>query len=94
MQEACPLKVRDYLAAGLPVILPYSDTAFLGRRSPDWVLEIPNCPGGVVEAKDAILDFVGKLQGLRISMAEVAPYVGCEFWEAKRVGFLEEIAKR
>lgn len=29
MYEACPLKVREYLAGGFPVILGYKDTSFL-----------------------------------------------------------------
>ena len=32
MVEACPLKVRDYLRVGLPVIASYTDTAF----SEEW----------------------------------------------------------
>ncbi|MFP6875022.1 MAG: hypothetical protein VCA55_16105 [Verrucomicrobiales bacterium] len=91
MEEACPLKVRDYLSAGLPVILPYRDTAFLGRDAPDWVLEVPNSKGGLLVAKDTILDFVNRMNGQRIPLEEVAPYVGSDYWEARRMAFLEGI---
>ena len=91
MEEACPLKVRDYLSAGLPVILPYVDTAFLGRDTPDWVLEVPNSPGGLLVAKDEILDFVNRMRGQRISLEEVAPFVGSDYWEARRMAFLEGV---
>jgi glycosyltransferase involved in cell wall biosynthesis len=91
MEEACPLKVRDYLAAGLPVILPYEDTAFLGRDTPDWVLKVPNNPGGILVAKDKIMDFVNTMTGRRISLEEVSPYVGSEYWEGKRMAFLQEL---
>ncbi len=91
MEEACPLKVRDYLSAGLPVILPYKDTAFMGRDTPDWVLEVPNRSGGLLVAKDEILGFVNTMRGRRISLEEIEPYVGSDYWEAKRMVFLEEI---
>ena len=42
MNEACAIKVREYLAAGLPVIIPYKDTAFVDNNLPEWVLELPN----------------------------------------------------
>ncbi|EGY25810.1 hypothetical protein DA2_2020 [Desulfovibrio sp. A2] len=41
MNEACPLKTREYIATGFPVILPYIDTVFINKK-PDWILEIPN----------------------------------------------------
>ena len=91
MEEACPLKVRDYLSAGLPVILPYQDTAFVGRDTPNWVLQVPNRSGGILVAKDEIIDFVETMRGRRISLEEVAPYVGSDYWEAKRMDFLKEL---
>jgi hypothetical protein len=91
MEEACPLKVRDYLSSGLPVILPYLDTAFLHKDMPDWVLQVPNAAGGLLLAKDEILDFVNRMTGRRISLEEVAPYVGSDYWEARRMAFLEEV---
>lgn len=41
INEACPLKVREYLAAGFPVINAYRDTAFMNFKH-ECLLEIPN----------------------------------------------------
>ena len=91
MDEACPLKVRDYLSAGLPVVLPYLDTAFLGRDIPEWVHFVPNAAGGILTAKDSIIEFVKKMKGRRIPLKEVAPYVGSDYWELKRIDFLQDV---
>ena len=37
MQEACPLKVREYLAYGYPIIIGYNDTSFIGKELPGWI---------------------------------------------------------
>ena len=37
MNEACPLKVREYLAYGYPIILGYEDSAFIDTVPPEWL---------------------------------------------------------
>lgn len=39
MDEACPLKVREYLAYGFPVILGYDDTSFLNKEV-EFILQL------------------------------------------------------
>ena len=53
MEEACPLKVREYLAWGLPVIIGYKDTEF---PAPDtaFLLQLPNNPTNVHDHLDQI----------------------------------------
>jgi hypothetical protein len=92
MEEASVLKVREYLAAGLPVIIPYKDTAFLDSELPEWVLELPNRRDGLLDSREDILSFLQKMEGRRIPLAEVAPFVGSDYWEAQRVNFLVEVA--
>ena len=46
MSEATPLKVRDYLMHGLPVLIAHDDTDFPGER-PWYVLQIPNSEGTI-----------------------------------------------
>lgn len=36
MKEACPLKVREYIGLGFPIIIGYEDSAFKNQR-PEWV---------------------------------------------------------
>ena len=59
MREASPLKVRDYLARGIPVILPYKDTD-LDSQHFEFCLKLPNCQNNLVESKTMILDFVSR----------------------------------
>lgn len=40
MKEACPLKVREYLAYGYPILIGYKDTSFLKNKLPSWVKTI------------------------------------------------------
>ena len=56
MCEASPLKVRDYLARGIPVILPYKDTDLEGKNF-EFCLKLPNCQNNLVENKTIIFDF-------------------------------------
>ena len=93
MQEACVLKVREYLSAGLPVIVPYKDTAFLDKELPDWFLQLSNEPRSLTLGKEMILDFVNKMNGRRVPLNEVAPYVGSNRWEAERLLFMESIIR-
>ena len=90
MQEACPIKVREYIAAGLPVILPYTDTAFSGR-CPDWVLEVPNEEG--VFENSAVLDivraFCEKHRDTVVGHEESAPYIGAAVLEAKKLEVIQ-----
>lgn len=40
-EEACPLKVREYIKNGFPIIIGYTDTALLGKTF-EWVFQIEN----------------------------------------------------
>ena len=45
MHEAAPLKVRDYVDAGIPTALPYTDTNLAGCEDP-MLLRLTGEPGG------------------------------------------------
>tara|TARA_Y100000766_G_scaffold29801_1_gene20731 strand:+ start:1451 stop:2566 length:1116 start_codon:yes stop_codon:yes gene_type:complete len=91
MQEACVLKVREYLSAGLPVIVPYKDTAFLDQKPPEWLLELPNEPGSLAKEKEKIKEFVLRMKGRRVEASKVMPYVSSTRWESERVKFFEKV---
>jgi hypothetical protein len=57
MDEASPLKTRQYLAQGLPVIIGYEDTDLLQHR-PDFVLQLPNTPKNIETNLDPIKNFI------------------------------------
>ncbi len=93
MNEACVLKVREYLSSGLPVIVPYKDTAFLDEKLPEWFLELPNEPSSLAKNKDKIIEFVSKMRGLRVQTNEVVTYISSERWESERVNFFKKVLK-
>lgn len=71
MEEACPLKVREYLAYGLPVIGAYRDPDLNGQH---WFfLQLPNEPNGLEERVPRIRAFVESVRGRRVLRSEIAP---------------------
>ena len=55
MEEASPLKVREYVAYGLPVIIGYID---IDLNNEEFILNIGNYEENVVESIDAIVKFI------------------------------------
>jgi glycosyltransferase involved in cell wall biosynthesis len=86
MSEASPLKLREYLAYGLPVVLPYEDTDLVGVDD-WWLLRLPNDEENVLEAADAIVRFAAGVRGRRVPRAEVASRIGAEAKERARLEF-------
>jgi len=91
MEEASPLKVREYLAYGIPVIIGYKDTD-LKDENPA-ILRLPNRETNVVENIDTIREFVYKQIGNRVSPASVS-MLDYKDKEIKRIHFLEQIANQ
>lgn len=56
MSEACPLKVREYLAYGFPIIIGYKESAFVDLQNfPAWALKIDSNNVNVNEIKEFVL---------------------------------------
>lgn len=64
MSEASPLKSRDYLARGVPVVGGYLDTDL--PDGAEFYLRVPNRPGGVITALPEVDAFVERWRGRRI----------------------------
>lgn len=90
MSEASPLKLREYLAYGLPVILPYEDTDLVGVDD-WWLLRLPNDEGNLLEAADAIVRFAAGVRGRRVPRADVADRIGAEAKERARLEFFARL---
>jgi len=91
MQEACPLKVMEYLAYGLPTIIAFKHTDF-----PDTVpflLQVPNNEDGVVSSLDEIRRFVEGWMGRRVDKADIA-HLDSGIKEQKRLAFFEHIVAK
>jgi glycosyltransferase involved in cell wall biosynthesis len=85
MSEASPLKVGEYLASGLPVIVGHRDTRF--PRGADFLLEIPNVETNVESSLDRIGAFVNSWRGRRVDPSELGP-IDADLVEERRLNFV------
>ena len=89
MREASPLKVREYLAHGLPTVIGYEDTDFVGT-DPWFLLRLPNADWNVAEHVERIRRFARGAVGRRVAHAEIAQLDAARK-EARRLEFFESI---
>ena len=86
MQEASPLKVREYIAFRLPVILGYKDTDLEGKG---YVLNIGNYENNVIDNIDKIRKFINISDKLYEKISpEIISY---ENKEKKRLEFFKSV---
>jgi glycosyltransferase involved in cell wall biosynthesis len=90
MQEASPLKVAEYLARGIPVIIGYTDGRF--PTGAPFLLRIPNEEGNVEASFDAIEAFVNRWRGRRIDRASISGIDSLEV-EQRRLDFMRSLAR-
>jgi glycosyl transferase family 4 len=91
LKEASPLKVREYLAYGLPTIIAHRDTDF-----PDgapFLLRILNEPGGIDRSTDAIRDFVIEWRGRRVDRSSIR-HIDMAEKERERLAFFSRVVSR
>ena len=91
MNEACALKVRRYLAYGLPVILGHEDTDFVGT-DPWYLLRLPNTESNVRDGIEQIRAFATGVKGRRVDRGEIAERLSAEVKEAARLAFLADLS--
>lgn len=90
MDESPPLKVREYLAYGLPVIIAYEDTDFIGMN-PWFLLRLPNTESNVSDHIEDIRAFVESVRGRRVPREAIADLIGSDRKEAARLEFFERM---
>ena len=91
MHEASPLKVRDYLSHGLPVLLAHDDTDFPGA-APWYLMQIANDEDNVTTSLAAIEAWADSLAGRRVPREDVVARIGIDAKEAARVTFFERVS--
>jgi hypothetical protein len=91
MHEASPLKSREYLARGLPVIGAYEDTD-IPPSSPVF-LRLPNEPGSIVRHLDDVEAFIDSWRGRRVQHEQIE-YLDTSVKEAQRLEFLRQCIAR
>ncbi|HRQ21856.1 MAG TPA: glycosyltransferase family 4 protein [Anaerolineales bacterium] len=90
MNEASPLKVREALAFGIPVIIAYRDTD-LDEMELDTILRIPNTENNVVENAERIRQFAHDMMGKRVDVDVIFPHLDQRKKEERRLAFFEEV---
>lgn len=88
MNEACPLKTREYLAYGLPVIIGYQDTDF--PQDVPFILRLPNTENNVHDNIAVIKCFVAKWKGKRVSRDEIY-HLDIRVKERQRLAFFSKL---
>lgn len=86
--EGSPLKTREYLAFGIPVIAGYCDTDF--PDSAPHLLTLPNIPGNVGEHRDEIERFVTAWRGKRVPRGSLQ-HLDTRHKEEQRLAFFQEL---
>lgn len=89
MEEASPLKTRECLAYGIPMVLPYKDTDLNDFSSP-YLLQIPNIEDNIWKYGKKIHDFAYAMRGERIQASELSSRIGMKAKEAKRLAFFTQ----
>ncbi len=90
MEEACPLKTRECLAYGVPMVLPYIDND-INNLDCDFLLKIPNKEDNMLTHGKIIRDFAYQMRGRR-AKRELIANLDDEKKEAERLEFFREIA--
>ncbi|MBB6733061.1 glycosyltransferase family 4 protein [Cohnella zeiphila] len=88
LKEGSPLKVREYLAYGIPVIVGYRDTDFPGGQP--FLLELPNEQDNVVPHLERIRSFVLEWAGKRIER-EAIRHLDTKEKERIRIDYMKRL---
>jgi len=89
MHEACPLKVREYLALGLPVIGACEDTDI--PPGADYYLRLPNDAASLAPHREALAAFLDRWRLRRVPRASIA-HLDTAVKEPRRLAFMQDIA--
>ncbi len=89
LEEASPLKSRECLALGLPLVLAYKDTDLHDLQA-DFLLRIPNKEDNIQTHAQVIRDFAYRMRGRRVERRMLAP-IDQAAKETERIRFFEEI---
>ena len=88
MSESSSLKVREYLASGLPVVYGGEDTDI--PADAPYALSIPNRADAATRATPALDDFVSRWQGRRVSRAAIS-HLDVSIKEKERLALMYQV---
>ncbi|MBL8099364.1 MAG: glycosyltransferase family 4 protein [Anaerolineales bacterium] len=91
LEEASPLKSRECLAFGLPLVTAYDDTD-LATQKHDFLLKIPNKEDNIQTHFSSIRDFAYRMQGHRVEKRQIVA-LDQKSKELERINFFNEILR-
>jgi glycosyltransferase involved in cell wall biosynthesis len=89
MHEASPLKVREYLKWGLPVIGRYRDTDFGGDL--DFFMALPDSPAPLGDFQQQIMSFAHFWKGRRVPLKDFQHLIDSRVKEDSRIAFFNVV---
>lgn len=93
LEEASPLKSRECLAFGLPLVLAYVDTD-LDDVDCNFLLKIPNKEDNIQTHASSIRDFAYRMRGQRAERELLKKHIDSDQKEALRLCFFEELLQK
>ncbi|MHA7131855.1 glycosyltransferase family protein [Algoriphagus namhaensis] len=94
MYEACPLKTRKYLSLGIPMIMPYVDTALVDKGPFEFICEIENKPNNLIDNAERIIDFSKKFKSRSYDIQNYNIEIDISELELTRLNFFKSIINR
>ena len=91
MEEASPLKSRQYLALGLPMIIGYNDTDISNDK--EYILDIGNYQNNIEDNIDKIKLFIKSVKGFNADaiIQDAKEILDYKNKEKSRVKYLENL---
>ena len=93
LKDTSSLKVAEYLTYGLPTVVGYPETGFIGS-DPWFMLSLPNTEENVSSSIERIRSFVRSAQGRRVPHEEVVDKIDARHLERRRLAFLASLPGR
>ena len=93
LEEASPLKSRECLALGIPLVIAYIDTD-LDDADCNFLLKIPNKEDNIQTHGEAIREFAYRMHGHRADRAILEQRIGSARKEDMRLKFFNEILQQ
>lgn len=92
LEEASPLKSRECLAFGLPLVIAYIDSD-LDDLDCDFLLKIPNKEDNIQTHAHMIRDFAYRMRGRRTDRSILMSRIGSRHKELARLSFFDKITR-
>ncbi|MFC0272285.1 hypothetical protein ACFFIX_12650 [Metabacillus herbersteinensis] len=89
MNEACPLKTREYLKYGLPTIIGYIDSDFIDADAP-FLLKLTNEEESIKKGLSSIKQFIYDSRSITIQKSDVQ-HIFNDYKEKKRLEFMTKL---